>query len=109
MPTQDKVLVCLHEEVKSPPFSPNAGLEAGGMLRRLQRGERFAMPHSRPMRIIGPRCHELRVVDRDVAWRIVYRVDSDAIIILEVFVKKSNETPSKVNETCRQHLARYGG
>jgi len=79
------------------------------MLRRLQRGEQLGMPHSRTLAIIGRRCHELRVVDRDVTWRIVYRVDPDAIIILEVFAKKSNETPSQVIETCRQRLVRYEG
>ena len=30
---------------------------------------------------IGPRCHELRIDDRATAkaWRIIYRVDPDAI------------------------------
>ena len=91
MAPPDKVIVWLHGEVKSPPFSAQARLEAGVMLRRLQRGEQLGMPHSRPLAIIGRRCHELRVVDKDVTWRIVYRVDPDAIIILEVFAKKSNE------------------
>ena len=54
------------------------------LLRRLQRGESLGLPHPRPMPSIGPRCHELRVTDQGVAWRIIYRVDPDAIIILEV-------------------------
>ena len=45
----DKPLVWLHGEIKTPPFGPSARLEAGLALRRLQRGERLAMPHSRPM------------------------------------------------------------
>jgi hypothetical protein len=39
VPTADKPLVGLHGEVKTPPFSPAARLEAGMLLRRLQRGE----------------------------------------------------------------------
>jgi phage-related protein len=31
------------------------------------------MPHSRPMPDIGERCHELRIVDVDATWRIIYR------------------------------------
>ncbi len=45
------------------------------------------MPHSRPMPSIGPRCHELRIQDQSKTWRIVYRRDSDAIVIAEVFAK----------------------
>ena len=37
------------------------------------------MPQSRPMPSIGRRCHELRITDGDLIWRIVYRVDSDAM------------------------------
>ena len=32
---------------------------------------------------IAPACHELRVQDEGQTWRIVYRIDSDAIVILE--------------------------
>ena len=65
------------------------------------------MPHSRPMPVISPRCHELRIVDENVSWRIVYRVDADAIVILEVFEKKASKTPRHVVEVCRQRLKRY--
>ncbi len=76
-------------------------------LRRLQRGESLSMPHSRPMPSIGRRCHELRVRDRDSNWRIVYRVDSDAIVIVEVFAKKTQATPAHVIQTGKDRLARY--
>ena len=49
----DKPLVWLHGEVKTPPFSPPARVEAGVLLRRLQRGERLAMPQSRPVPGLG--------------------------------------------------------
>jgi hypothetical protein len=58
-----QALVWLRGEVKTPPFSAAARLEAGTLLRRLQGGERLSMPHSRPMPSIGSRCHELRIVD----------------------------------------------
>ena len=72
----DKPLVWLHGEVKSPPFSKDARVEAGFRLRQLQRGDVLAMPHSRPMPVLGPRCHELRIKDAAANWRIVYRADT---------------------------------
>ena len=36
------------------------------------------MPHSRPMASIGRGCHELRVLDRNEAWRVIFRIDTDA-------------------------------
>ena len=65
------------------------------------------MPHSRPMPSIGARCHELRIKDRDIDWRIVYRIDADAIVILEVFNKTTNRTPKHVIDTCKRRIAQY--
>lgn len=107
MNATDKPLIWLHGEVKTPPLSPMARLEAGLLLRRLQRGELLGMPHSRPMPTIGPRCHELRIKDARVTWRIIYRIDSNAIVILEVFSKRTPRTPVSVIETCRQHIRSY--
>jgi phage-related protein len=103
----DKPLVGPKGEVKTPPFSAEARFEAGLLLRQLQHGENLGLPHSRPMPSIGPHCHELRIPDEKVAWRIVYRIDADAIIIGEVFAKKSGKTPHQVIETCRQRLRKY--
>jgi phage-related protein len=103
----DKPLVWLHGEVKSPPFAREARLEAGFLLRLLQQGQVLSLPYSRPMPSIGPRCHELRIRDRDQNWRLVYRVDMDAIVILEVFSKKTNQTPTHVIATCRRRLSSY--
>jgi len=82
-------------------------LEAGFLLRRLQQGERLGLPHSRPMPSVGPRCHELRVLDRGHQWRILYRLDSDAIVILEVFAKTTPQTPRTVIDACRERLRGY--
>lgn len=103
----EKPLVWLRGEVKTPPFSTAARLEAGFLLRRLQKGEKIALPHSRPMPGIGVRCHELRVNDEDRTWRIVYRADADAIVILEVFEKKTAKTSKRVLDVCKSRLKVY--
>jgi phage-related protein len=107
MRIEDKPLVWLHGEIKTPPFSPPARVEAGMLLRHLQCGGNLGMPHSRPMPVVGPRCHELRVRDRDRNWRIVYRIDDDAIVIAAVFQKTSRETPRSVIEVCQRRLHNY--
>ena len=103
----DKPLVWLSGEVKSPPLSTEARIEAGYLLRCLQAGQNLGMPHSRPMPSIGTRCHELRIRDEDSTWRLIYRVDDDAILILDVFQKKTGRTPQRVIAACQQRLRRY--
>lgn len=56
---------------------------------------------------VGPRCHELRFGDTDATWRIFYRIDPDAIVILEVLKKKTQKTPKAVLDACRRRLAEY--
>lgn len=107
MKPHDKPLAWLHGEIRSPPLSAAARIEAGYLLRRLQRGERLGMPQSRPMPTIGRRCHEPRINDEDSTWRIVYRLDEDAIVILEVFSKKTQQTPKMVIEVCKRRLMEY--
>jgi len=109
MSSNDKPLVWLAGKVRSPPFSAEARLEAGFLLRRLQSGEGLSLPHSRPMPSIGRGCHELRIVDADKTWRLVYAVDPDAIVILEVFSKKTRATPNRVLDVCRERLRAYRG
>lgn len=107
MSRTDKPVVWLHGEIKTPPFSPAARLETGVLLRRLQAGEPLRLPHSRPMPAISAACHELRIVDRDVTWRIVYGVDADAVVILDVFAKKTAATPRTVVRNCQRRWAEY--
>ena len=103
----DVPLVWLFGEVKTPPFSAEARVEAGFLLRRLQQGDTLGLPQSRPMPTIGAGCHELRIPDRSVTWRIVYHVAGDAIVILDVFAKKTEATPPAVLATCRRRLVHY--
>ena len=107
MKKKDKPLAWLHGQVKTPPLSQEARIETGFLLRRLQRGERLRMPQSRPMPSIGPRCHELRVNDADTTWRLIYRLDPDAIVIAEVFAKKTEKTPKEVIQACKKRLKEY--
>jgi phage-related protein len=109
MGREDKPLVWLHGEIRTPPMATRSRLQAGYLLRRLQSGEALSMPDSRPMPAIGPRCHELRVDEGAVTWRIFYRTDADAIVILDVLKKKSQATPKAVIETCKRRLAEYDG
>lgn len=102
-----KPLVWLHGEVETPPFSPTARMEAGFFLARLQQGEVLAMPQSRPMTALGPRCHELRVVDGSRNWRLIYRADPDSILVLAVFLKKTRTTPRDVLDVCLRRLRGY--
>lgn len=107
LPKSGKILLWLKGEVKTPPFSSAARVEAGGLLRRLQRGESIALPHSRPMPGIGPSCHELRVPDATRTWRIVYSLDADAVVILEGFSKAFRKTPKTIIDTCVERLKQY--
>jgi hypothetical protein len=76
----DKPLVSLHGEISTPPLSKAARLEAGDLLRMLQKGETLPMPHSRPM---------------------------PAIVLLEVFEKKTKETPRRVIDVCKERIRNY--
>lgn len=104
-----KPLLVLHGEIKTPPFSTEARKWAGTLLRQLQLGQPLIMPDSKPMPAIGARCHELRVKDAEskIAWRVIYRIDADAIVVVDVFAKKTQKTPNKVIDRCRARLTKY--
>ena len=97
----------MHGEITTPPFSANARIEAGYLLRQVQKGLKLSLPQSRPMPSIGDRCHELRINDENLTWRIIYRIYTDAILILEVFEKKTSKTPKSILEICKQRIKLY--
>jgi len=107
MSPHDKPLVWLKGGVKTPPLSDAARIEAGFLLRRLQGGELLSLPASRPMPTIGSGCHELRVRDGEANWRVMYHIADDAVVVLDVFAKKTGVTPKTVLDACRQRLAMY--
>jgi phage-related protein len=107
--SKGKMIVWLHGEFKAPPFSQSALIVAEFLLRQVVEGELLSMPMSRPMPSIGKHCHEFRIYDgeNDKVWRIIYRIDDDAIVILDVFVKKTRKTPKQVVENCQKRLKQY--
>jgi phage-related protein len=104
---EERPLVWLHGEIKTPPFTTQGRREAGSLLRLLQWGEQLTMPHAEPLPIIGPRCGALRVRDAQHHWRIVYRADPDAIVILDVYSKKTRKIPDEVIDRCKRRLKNY--
>jgi phage-related protein len=102
-----KPLVILSGEIKTPPFSREARIEAGFLLGMLQCGGNPTFPHARPMPGIGPRCLELRVKDKSAEWRIFCRVDADAVLMIHVLAKKTRATPKAVIVLCKKRLEEY--
>ena len=102
-----KDLVILGGAIKTPPLSLEARREIGFLIRKLQRGLSLEIPNSRPMPAIGRRCHELRVIDGGQAWRVIYRIDPDAILVLAVFSKKTRRTPGRLILNVKRLLEQY--
>ena len=107
MRPKDKPLVWLKAEIKTPPFSKEARIQAGFLLRRLQQGQILTLPHSRKLSDLKPNCYEIRIKDKQTWYRIIYRIDADAIIILHAFEKKSNKISKRHLETCRNRMKQY--
>jgi phage-related protein len=106
-PVWRRPVVFLAERVKTPPFSEAARKEAGALLALVQEGEELRFPTSRPLPVVGPRCHELRVNDQDVTWRIIYRVDPTVVLVPTLFAKKTRTLPRRIITLCRRRLADY--
>lgn len=81
--------------------------EMGFLLRLLRDGETQGLPHSRPMRAIGSGCHELRVTDVGGEWRLIYALTNGAVVVLDVFHKKTRTTPLTVINQCAKRLRDY--
>jgi phage-related protein len=105
--TPRKPVFFMTDEIKTPPMSVNARREAGFLVGRLQEGAALGMPLARPMPDIGRRCLELRVTDENVTWRVMCRVDPDAVLVIHSFSKKTQATPKSVIDLCKKRLALY--
>ena len=102
-----KLLDWLSGEIKTPPFSQSARVEAGMLLRRLQEGESVGMPHSRPMPRSALDATSCGSATRTGPGGMVYRIDPRRIVIASVFPKTTRETPRQEIENCRQRLKSY--
>lgn len=100
-PTKDVVFLA---GVNAPPLTRETQREIGFQLRQLQDGALLSLPISRPMSAIGPRVHELRLSDESGEWRVVYRIDPEEIIVVEVFKKTTQATPNRIIELCQARL-----
>lgn len=105
--SERKPLIWLSGEVKTPPFASEGRMEAGELLRTLQEGQTLSMPHAEPLPTVGPRCGALRVRDAGQNWRIMFRIDKDAVVILEVYGKKTRRIPDEVIDRCKDCLKKY--
>ena len=103
----EKPLAWLHGEIKTPPFTTEGRVHVGFLLRKLQQGEVLSLPDSRPLSQIGKSCHELRVRDGDVDWRLFYAVRPDAIVVLGVEKKGTQRTPKGTIQSCKKRIAAY--
>jgi phage-related protein len=102
-----KPLRWFSDAITVPPFSRNAALRVGAMLEVVALGGTLTMPHSRPLPSVGPRCHELRVKNGNKTWRVIYHIGDDAIVVLDVFSKKTRATPKTTIDRCKRRLNRY--
>ena len=96
-------------QIQTPPMSTDARRQTGFLLRMLQDGYSLSMPESRPMPSIGRRVHELRIDDpaERKTWRIVCRIDSDVVLIVDVFAKKTRATSKATIDRCKARLRKY--
>jgi phage-related protein len=90
-----------------PPFTEAGQDEAGMLLRHLQEGLPLGPPQAKPLPAVGQKCGELRVRDAGHNWRIVYHIDDEAIVILDVFAKTSPQSQTQSIERCQTRLAEY--
>lgn len=102
-----KPLLWLHGEVRTPPFTPEGRQEVGMLLRLLQEGEKLGMPQAELLPDVGARCGALRVRDAEHNWRVMYRIDADAILVLEVYPKKTQKIPDEIIERCKRRIRQY--
>ena len=77
------------------------------LLRLLQEGEKLGMPQAELLRDVGSRCGALRIRDGEHNWRIMYRIDADAVLVLDVYPKKTRKIPDEVMNRCKQRLKQY--
>jgi phage-related protein len=75
-------------------FPENVRREFGKVIFDLQKGEKLAMPLSRPMSSVAAGVEELRVKDRSGGYRVFYYTKwADSVLIFHAFTKKTQKTP----------------
>ena len=100
-----KTLVIIGCSITTPPLAEAARRQIGMLLRFVQAGESLGLPISRPMSVIGPNCHELRLSDEQGEWRVFYHIGIDVVQVLDVLHKTTRSTPKGVIKRCQRRLA----
>ncbi len=59
------------------------------------------------MKGIGRACHELRMKDDGVNWRLILRVDDDAIVVVGLFARTPRTAAGRIIAVCRKRLSQY--
>jgi phage-related protein len=86
-------------------FPEEVRRDLGKAIFDLQRGAKLAMPLSRPMPSVGAGVEELRVKDRNGAYRVFYYTKlENVILVFHAFVKKSQKTPQAEIELGKKRL-----
>ena len=49
----------------------------------------------------------MRINDEAGTFRVMYRADTDAVVILDVCLKKTQQTPQSVITACKRRLHEY--
>jgi phage-related protein len=107
MSPNDKPIVWKTDIISTPPFSHEARIKAGYLLRLLQQGAVLSPPDAKKLADLCTRCWELRIKDSNKWYRIIVRIDKDAIVVFGWFKKKSNKIPKKVINACKKRMVEY--
>jgi phage-related protein len=102
-----KEMVWLDGTPKTPPVPSEIRIEAGCLFKMVQVGIKLSPPKSKPMPNIGKNCHELRINGKDTTWRFFYCIDTDFIVSIGSFCKKTQKTPKQEIELCKKRLKEY--
>jgi phage-related protein len=104
---EDKPLVWLEGEIKTHRLPQRLASKPGRSYDVSNRGRTLECRIHGPCRPWGPGCHELRIRDADQNWRVIYRIDADAVVIVDVFAKRTGQTPQNVINRCQRRLRVY--
>ena len=93
---------------KEDAFHFRSSIEAGVLLRQLQRGKSqrcHLLDRCRPSALDVMNWQSSQ--DQSKSWRILYRIDTDAIVILGVFRKTTQQTPLVSNRDSQAPFEKY--
>lgn len=86
-------------------FPDEVRRELGKAIFDLQRGEKLAMPLSRPMSSVASGVEELRIRDRHGIYRALYYTRSPReVLVIHAFVKKTSTTAQDDIAIARKRL-----